>query len=236
VNRLTTAYSSNENGPRGAAIADLSARERMFRRATRHSQRVRFLRVALPVALVVSTAATFFVVWYNPLRMLSDLPASISGLMTAGSLMTMTEPKLSGYTHDKRRYELSATAAENITSAIVNFREPHATLEMLDQSKIDMKAAVGIFDRNANQLTLNRNIVLTSTSGYEVRLNQAVIDMKSGNIVSDQPVEVKMQQGTLQANRLEVTRSGEIIRFDGGVVMNLMPESDETRDPPKVPQ
>jgi lipopolysaccharide export system protein LptC len=38
-------------------------------------------------------------------------------------------------------------------------------------------------------------------------------------VVSEQPVEVKMLQGTVKANRLEVTESGAIIRFSGGVTL-----------------
>jgi lipopolysaccharide export system protein LptC len=38
-------------------------------------------------------------------------------------------------------------------------------------------------------------------------------------------VEVKMLQGTLNANRLEVTDTGALIRFDGGVNMMLTPEA-----------
>jgi lipopolysaccharide export system protein LptC len=235
MNRLTAAYSTNDKEPRGFAAMDRSAGD-LYRRAARHSRRVRVLRVALPVALTFGLVVTIIMVWYNPLRMLSTLPTSIGELMAAGSAMTMTEPKLSGYTRDQRRYELSASAAQNITSAVVNLQEPRAVLEMIDQSKIDMKAALGIFDRKANLLTLNRDIVLTSTSGYEIHLTQAVIDVKNGNIVSDQPVEVKMQQGTLQANRLEVSKSGEVIRFDGGVIMNLSPEPDQGGATPKVPQ
>jgi hypothetical protein len=31
-----------------------------------------------------------------------------------------------------------------------------------------------------------------------------------------------MLQGTLNANRLEIVDSGDLVRFDGGVKMNLM--------------
>jgi len=48
--------------------------------------------------------------------------------------------------------------------------------------------------------------------------------VRKGHISSDKPVEVKMTRGTLNANRLEVINSGEVIRFDGGVVMHLNPE------------
>jgi len=33
-----------------------------------------------------------------------------------------------------------------------------------------------------------------------------------------------MQQATINANRLEVTNSGEVIRFEGGVTVLLTPE------------
>jgi lipopolysaccharide export system protein LptC len=49
--------------------------------------------------------------------------------------------------------------------------------------------------------------------------------VKKGRIVSEKPVQMKMPQGTLDANRLEVTETGGVIRFDGGVVMMLTPEA-----------
>ena len=158
--------------------------------------------------------------------MLSELPVSIGRLTISGTKMTMTEPKLSGYTRDERRYELTANAAVQDASKVdvVNLEEPRANLEMSDGSTVSMKAAIGVFDRKAGILTLRRDVVVTSTSGYEMRLSQAVIDVRNGNIVSDQPVSVKMQQGTLQGNRFEVIKSGEVVRFDGGVTMMLAPD------------
>ena len=48
---------------------------------------------------------------------------------------------------------------------------------------------------------------------------EAVVDMKSGHIVSDKPVEVKLLNGLLNANRMEI--EGEVIRFDGGVTLDM---------------
>ena len=39
--------------------------------------------------------------------------------------------------------------------------------------------------------------------------------------MSEHPVEVKMLQGTLNANRLDILDSGDLVRFDG-VVMDMM--------------
>ena len=58
-------------------------------------------------------------------------------------------------------------------------------------------------------------------AGYEAQLSEAVIDIRNGNVVSEKPVEVKMLNGTVNANRLEVIESGDVIRFDGGVTVTL---------------
>jgi lipopolysaccharide export system protein LptC len=60
---------------------------------------------------------------------------------------------------------------------------------------------------------------MKSTSGFEVYLSEAVVDIHSSNVVSEKPVEVRMQQGVINANRMEVVDSGEVIRFGGGVTM-----------------
>ena len=54
-----------------------------------------------------------------------------------------------------------------------------------------------------------------------MHLDEAVVDTASGEVVSDKPVVVFTQDGKLNSDRLEVEKSGEIVRFIGTVVMNL---------------
>ena len=65
----------------------------------------------------------------------------------------------------------------------------------------------------AEMLTLNESVHLVSSTGYEVRLTEAVVDVHKGNVVSEKPVWVKLTNGVLTANRLEVVDGGELIRF-----------------------
>ena len=91
-------------------------------------------------------------------------------------------------------------------------------------------ALSGVYESKLDRLTLDRDILLTSTSGYSGHLREAVIDVKKGSIVSQSPVELEMLNGTLNANRLEVDDRGDVIRFSGGVVMNLVlppPDSEK---------
>ena len=50
-------------------------------------------------------------------------------------------------------------------------------------------------------------------------MSEALVDTRKGDVLSEHPVEVKMLQGTLNANRLEVVDSGDLVRFGGGVDM-----------------
>lgn len=198
--------------------------ERAFRSARRHSRLVRFLRIALPLAVVLITVGMALLTWFNPLRMLATLPVNVNDLVVSGSKITMEQPRVNGFTKDQRAYEFTAeAAAQDLTKPdIVELRNINAKIEMEDKSTMNMKAATGIYDTKREMLKLEGNILLTSTNGNTGKLTEAVVDVRKGNVVSDKPVELEMLQGILNANQLEVVDSGTLIRFHGGVSMVLM--------------
>lgn len=198
-------------------------RERLFRAARRHSRHVRLLRIAVP--LCVAAVIAVYMLWkmLNPIGMLTaNLPVGANDLVVSGSKITMEQPRLKGFTKDSRAYELTASqASQDITKPdIVEMRDVRAKFQMPDNSSAHVTALDGVFDSKNEVLKLGRNVVLDASS-YKVWLNDAVVDVRTGNIVSEKPVEVKMLQGTLNAKRLEVKESGELLRFDGGVSMQL---------------
>ncbi len=185
---------------------------------------MRFLRIAIPVVIVLTLGATWLVSWLDPLNVLVRLPIDAGRLVISGTKITMEAPKLSGYTKDRRWYELTASAAaQDITKPdLIELHDVRAKVEAEDKSStMFLSAKDGVFNRKAGILTLNNDISLKSSSGYEMKLNEAVVDTATGEVVSNKPVEVITQQATLTAERLEVLKSGEIVRFIGNVVMNL---------------
>lgn len=163
------------------------------------------------------------VTWLDPLRLLVKLPVDHAGLVISGTKITMQAPKLHGYTRDQRWYEVTAEAAgQDITKPdLIELREIRAKIEAQDKSTIDLSAKDGVFNRKASVLTLTRNVVVKTSTGSEMHLEEATIDTGNGEIISNKPVAVFTDQGTLNADRLEVHNSGEIIHFIGGVIMNL---------------
>ncbi|MBM3527471.1 MAG: LPS export ABC transporter periplasmic protein LptC [Alphaproteobacteria bacterium] len=223
---------------RGYSAGGRGAGERVFRRAMRHSRRVRLLRVAVPSAIVLLLGGFMLSAWLDPLRLLVRLPGVDGKFVISGTKITMQAPKLSGYTRDARWYEFTAhSAAQDMTNPnVVELQDIRAKIQTEDKNTVNLTAADGTFDRKSGVLKLGRNIVLQSTGGYEVQLSEAVIDTGSGDVVSDRPVEVRMLQGKLNANRLEVVKAGEVVRFDGGVRMDLPPEAMNADGQPAVRQ
>ena len=194
-----------------------------FRAARRHSRYVRLLRVAVPALVAAAVIALSAATWFSPARLLAKLPTggSLGSVGISGSKITMQLPRLEGYTRDSRPYQLTAkTAAQDLLKPDnVELSEIRTKMETADKAIVEMTAATGLYHSKADQLILRENIVIKSTAGYEGHLTEAVVDMRSGHIVSDKPVEVKLLNGILTANRLAV--EGELIRFDGGVTLNM---------------
>jgi lipopolysaccharide export system protein LptC len=198
--------------------------DRAFRAARRHSRLVRILRITVPVTVVIGLIVVTLITYFNPLRMLAKLPINIDNLVVSGTKVTMEQPRLAGFTSDARAYELTAdTAAQDMTRPdIVELRNIRAKVEMQDKTSMEMTAVSGIYDAKGETLKLDREILLRSSTGYQGRLSEALIDIRKGNVVSEHPVEVKLLQGTLNANRLDILDSGDLVRFHGGVVMDMM--------------
>ena len=197
--------------------------DRAFRAAARHSRYVHFLRVAVPMSVAAAAVAISLASWFSPTRLLAKLPTggSLGSLGISGTKITMALPRLEGYTRDARPYQMTAkTALQDLLKPDnVELTEIHTKMETVDKAMVEMTAASGLYHSKADQLILRERIVLKSTSGYEGHLTEAVVDMRSGHIVSDKPVEVKLLNGVLNANHLEV--EGEVIRFDGGVTLDM---------------
>jgi lipopolysaccharide export system protein LptC len=207
--------------------------DRAYRTALRHSRHVRWLRIGVPVGLAAVLLAVVVANYLPPIGGFR-LPGELGNLVIHGTKITMQQPRLSGFTIDSRAYEFSANAAaQDLTKPnLVELQELHAKMEMQDKSTVAMSADTGIYDVKTEMLTLNDNIELVSSTGYEGKLSEAVIDVRKGNVVSEKPVWVKMLNGFLNAKRLDIVENGAVIRFDG-VAMTLQPGKEAEKQAEK---
>jgi lipopolysaccharide export system protein LptC len=206
--------------------------DRVFHAAVRHSQRIRFMRVAIPAVVAASVlGVVLFATIAKPLRALSKMPVDLGSLVVSGSKIMMQQPRLAGFTPDNRRYDLTAqVAGQDVTKPdVVELQGIHATIEMRDDSVFETTAQSGVYDTKSELLTLSQNIVVTSSAGYQALLSEATLDIRAGRITSEKPVELKTATWVVNANRMEVGEAGSLMRFERGVTVVLLPEEPAPR-------
>lgn len=214
-----------------------------FAIAARHSRMVRILRIAVPTVVVLAMGGVVAISIFNPFRaLMKQLPIDMDNLVVSGTKITMESPHMSGFTPDQRPYEVWAkTATQDLTDPDhVELKMPRAKVLQEDRSTVNMEARTGLFDTKANLLDLRKDIFLQSSTGYEARLSQALLDIGKGTVTSEEPVDVKLLNGTLTADKLRITEKGALVRFEGHVVMNLIMDSPDPAptsvEPEPVPE
>ena len=210
-------------GERGWTASRRTDVDRAVRSAGRHSILVRAVRVGLPIVVIGGLTALVLNAYFKPMQVFEKLPSVSGKLAVQGSKITMELPRIAGFTRDQRAYELNAeTAVQDISSPdIVELQNLRARMELQDKDVVIVTANSGTYSTKADKVVLRDQIVVTSQQGYKALLREAAIEMKKGNVVSEQPVELRLPNGMLRANRLEIVDSGELIRFGGGVVLDI---------------
>jgi lipopolysaccharide export system protein LptC len=174
--------------------------------------------------VLLSVAAIVLVSIFNPFRMLlPKLPVDLGNLVVSGTKITMESPHMAGFSADQRPYEVWAkTATQDVTDPNhVELKGLRAKMLSQDRSTVTLTARDGSMNTKDQLLDLRHDIYLQTSTGYEAWLSQAAVDMAKGDVTSDQHVDVKLTNGTLSSDRLRITGSGELIRFEGHVVMHL---------------
>jgi lipopolysaccharide export system protein LptC len=207
-----------------------NAGDRVFRSAARHSRVVRFLRFSIPAA-ILAIAGIILVATFSPLNKVKNSVFDPGDISVSGTKLIMKSPRYTGFTKDGRPYEMVADrAAHDYTRPdIVELKDIDAKVELQDGQHVTITSINGVYDTKGEVLKLNNHIILNTTSGYEGRLSEATVYVSSSRVVSESPVELKLPNGLLHANRLEVTENGTVFVFGGGVEMDLDPQKMQPR-------
>jgi len=223
--------------PRAPRQIGRSDGDRVFRAAARHSRFVRLLRFAIPAGIAAIVAIIVVATFFNPFRLIAAFPIDPGKISLSGTKIVMELPRLNGFTSDSRPYELTARAAvQDLTKLeVLDLQEISAVVELKDGQRVTIKSINGVYDTKGEMLKLNDQITLNSTSAYERHLSEASVNVASGNIVSERPVELKLPKGLLNANRMEVMENGALIIFGGGVEVTVTPDQVRPAPPDSAP-
>jgi lipopolysaccharide export system protein LptC len=236
MNRLVAVPAAGRPELHAFSATNLTRGERLFRRAARHSRFIRVLRVAIPVTVVAVLGLIVAAAYFNPFKTPANLALDKGKPVVSGTKVAMEQPRLTGFTSDMLPYELTAQLASHDLRqpGVLELKDLKAQIRTKDQGTITISAESGFYTVKADQLRLVDNILVKSSLDYEARLQEAVVDMKKGTIVSERRVATRFPKGTIEANHLNVSDGGSVVVFSQGVETILILDTPQT-GPSKTP-
>lgn len=206
----------------GLELAGGPSPQDAYRVALRHSARVRRLKVLLPAAAV---AITFAFIAVSIVRAYLPENIQLESARIENGKVVMEKPAISGRNADGINYSMLAERA------LQDIRDPNMiTLETIkaavpvsDKVIARVDASEGIYDRASDKLNMTRPFTVTLNTGLEAKFQSAFLDIKSGQMSTDEPVSIASHQASILAQTLKMTDKGRTITFEGNVRMNITP-------------
>ena len=195
--------------------------EKAFKRARRHSTRVRLLKFALPMTALVMVAAFAGKSWLA--SGIDGVSFDISSTAIENGRLVMADPRLDGFTNDNRAYSMTASRAiQDITgTGKVDLEQIDAKLPFDANNWMTVAARSGVLDRESNILDLNDDIKVVTDNGITALLRSAKVDMTAGSLNTQDPVDITLDGARIEADSLNVLDKGAVMIFENRVRMEI---------------
>jgi len=197
-------------------------RRRAFARARRHSRRVRTFRLLMPLTAVLLLAS--FLIPATIRQIPTEIgPVAFDTLGVRDGALVMENPRLAGLDQNERTYNLSAREASRRidTPQLIDLVEIKASLSVDAGTTAEIGALRGQFDQDAETLTLFDGVQVSASNGYNVLLQDALVDLSQGVISTENAVAIDMLNGALRATGLRIEDRGAVLSFAGPVRMTI---------------
>lgn len=202
----------------GRGIAQPPARSRAYAQARRNSTRVRWLKKAIPIGAGLAIGIVATIGFLDPFRHIGAI--SIGPINLAGTRITMEQPRLTGFRgKDGQPFEVTAdSATQDVRKPnVVDLVNMRARVTMQDGAVARLQADHGLYDTQQERIDLKGNVRVVTDSGYSAKLRSAFVDFRGGVVTSSEPVEVAFSEGTIAADRMDITDNGRRMVFEGRV-------------------
>jgi len=197
-----------------------------YKKAVRHSSKVKFWKIALPVIGILVILGISGALIFNAY----DTPvAGIQSISVDDGNLIMENPQLNGIDKNKRPYNLTADRAiQDVSNPTrVELEKIFAELPMDEEHSARIKAGNGVYDAELKTLVLTKKVHVETSNGLRLDLDDADIDIDKGTMKTTGPVTATSPQADISANNVAVEDNGNRVMFKGKVRMTLRPKELE---------
>ena len=129
----------------------------------------------------------------------------------------MIKPRYESIDKDNQPFTVTAEKAtqDSVNPGLIHLVQPTADIGLKNGAWVAAKAQSGIYEQEAEKLTLNGNVTLFHDGGYQMESEELRLDLTAQTAFSDKDVFAQGAEGTLNAIGLDGDAASEILIFKG---------------------
>ncbi len=199
-----------------------TARQHWAAPGSRHDRLIALLRLVLPGAIGV--LAAFLVT--APLTAGGDVSFVLdkNKVEVARERLKIQAARYSGQDAKGQPFRLTAASAVQRSSAepVVQLNRLAAAIRLPD-GPATLAADTGRYDMDTEQVTLDGPLHFRGPDGYDLRTQNATVDLKQRTLASGGAVTGSVPQGTFSGDRMRADLSERTVTLEGNARLRIVP-------------
>lgn len=142
---------------------------------------------------------------------------AIDDIAQQAETLSMLNAKFNGFDEEKRPFTITADVASQQPGDAdkINLVLPKADITLTNDEWLAVTANKGRYERAEQQLRLEGDVNLFHDNGFEMRSEEANVDLKAGKAWGNLPVEGQGPAGTIRSRGFRIYDRGSRIFFTG---------------------
>jgi lipopolysaccharide export system protein LptC len=170
------------------------------------------LAFGLGLIIVFFVQAGFFTALLpkpKPVPLTVEMPDQIAGAFA----------RIAGVDRENQPYVITAKKGyqDKETADLVHMEGLTGTFQRKSRQPFELFSKTGLFNAKAREMDLEGSVRIVEEGRFTATMEKAHVELESKNLVSNVPVVVEMDAGTINANGLQVSNDGNNIKFLNGV-------------------
>jgi lipopolysaccharide export system protein LptC len=190
-----------------------------FRRALRHSVRVKVLKLLLPLAAAGVLSLYALPAYFRVSVDNGRGEASVRSIALEAGSLKMLEPRVKGVNDKNDAYEFVADSATQAsrTAETMLLENIRGRIAGHDGAVTTLTAPDGVHNGKAEEMTFNNGAVVSRDPDFSATFRTATAFMKQQTVVSKTPVVVRLHESTIHADGMTLFWGEQRAIFEGNV-------------------
>jgi lipopolysaccharide export system protein LptC len=127
--------------------------------------------------------------------------------------------RIAGVDRENQPYVVTAKKGyqDKETADLVHMEDLTGTFQRKSRQPFEMYSKTGLYHSKAKTMDLEGNVRIVEKGRFTATMAKAHVELEKKNLVSNVPVVVEMDTGTITANGMQVSNDGNNIKFLNGV-------------------